>query len=303
MTIFKKHCGCKNKNPVFAEDVIWCSKKYLDRIPNDQEELENHLSSSCCWKALVNRFTDSKEFRIRIKGYHNSELQPDLFYFYHIYKTGGYSVHDYLESVLPEGSMYPSFHLSDINYSDCIGKYKYLSGHFGALPVFEGKRRTIKIATLFREPIARGISHYKHVKRDSLAALHNVVNEYTTKEFIKSRYAPAIFGNIQSIHMLEINRNAKRFLPYGTLRLNNTEILELAIDALDQLDIFGVTEKHHDFLMRLSEKWQLPIPAKDFLSNTAQKTQNENFDSEDLNTIKELCREDLVLYSKVLELL
>ena len=103
--------------------------------------------------------------------------------------------------------------------------------------------------------------------------------------------------------MLEINNKAKKFLPYGTLSITNAEILELAIAALDQLDIFGITEQHHDFLIRLSEKWQLPLPIKDILSNTAQKTQSENFDSEDLNTIKELCREDLVLYSKVLELL
>ena len=231
----------------------------------------------------------------------SEELKEELFYFYHIPKTGGFSIHDYLESVLTEGELYPGFHLADINFRDSFGRYKYLSGHFGNLPIFESKRNSIKISTLFRDPVIRGISHYQHVKRDASVYLHDEIYKSTLKKFINGRYAAAIFGNIQCLHLCEINPQAKKFLPLGTLKISNSEILELAIDALDLLDVFGVTERHDEFLFSLAKSWNLPLPEQKIVSNAAPVNQVETIDKNDIELIQQYCQEDIILYNHIVE--
>jgi len=157
ISINKTKCLCKKKSNVSESDVIWCYETFLGREPENYQAVRQHIKSACCWKRLVYNFKSSEEFLGKKFIYNKGDISNDLFYFYHIYKTGGTSVHKYLQKVVDEDTLFPGINMSDINRANGFGRYKYISGHFGDIPISYQIRSSIKIATLFRDPLGRGM--------------------------------------------------------------------------------------------------------------------------------------------------
>jgi len=57
-----------------------------------------------------------------------------------------------------------------------------------------------------------------------------------------------------------LNPKAKKRVPGERKKMTKSEVFELALESLNSLDVFGIMEKHHDFLINLCKKWLLPIP-------------------------------------------
>lgn len=299
ISINKPKCPCKKKSYVSESDVMWCYETFLGREPENYQAVRQHIKSACCWKRLVYNFKISEEFLGKKFVYNKGDISNDLFYFYHIYKTGGTSVHKYLQKVVDEDTLFPGINMSDINRANGFGRYKYISGHFGDIPISNRIRSSIKIATLFRDPLGRGISHYNHEKRDSSGLWHKEINSMSLNEFLHEENADTVFGNVQCLHLCDLNPKAKKRIPGERKKMTKSEVLELALESLNSLDVFGIMEKHHDFLINLCKKWLLPIPETDIKLNIAPEKDKKIIAQNDISLINELCHQDTLLYKEV----
>src|SRR5262245_4548215 len=105
-------------------------------------------------------------------------------YFLHIPKTAGLSVARLLEEEFGQG-LCPATTLDDLFTTDPVAlrSAAAFAGHFGVwLPEIVG--RGLRTFTLLRDPIARTISHYRHVRRDPNHPYHRYVRDQSLAEFV-----------------------------------------------------------------------------------------------------------------------
>jgi hypothetical protein len=251
--------------PLRAEDVIWAYRHFLRREPERSEVVESHID--CCkdLRELVETISESKEYENKkyIPSLSKSE-KTDLYYFFHIHKTGGTSVHEYLSDVVPKKELFPSFFSDDLMNRGSLRDHSYLSGHFGNLPLMI-KSRNLRLATTLRDPMQRGLSHYKHTLRAPALPLYDEATTSSLEEFVFGPFGPILFGNYQARLLAQLSSKWERFLYAFDTGLNTPEhLFELAMEGLEKIEVIGITENLGDFIARLSKAWCLPLPIKDY---------------------------------------
>ena len=155
--------------------------------------------------------------------------------FIHIPKTAGTSLR-----LLIESNYEPHERKSIYTYENLDNELqkaledpqiKCIFGHFPLRPVIAESDATV--VTLFREPIARSISHYNHYKRR--------LNE-THRRLMKDIHSPHDFPKI-----VESNNRHTAFLSgYLNQRkfLEDASVLDKALASFDRLDAVGFTEEY-----------------------------------------------------------
>jgi len=295
-----------------AQDVKWAYQHFFNRNPESKEEIEHQLKHAQNLKALVTNITNSKEYEYK-KYNHAVPLkdESELYYFFHIYKTGGMSVHQYLRDAVPTGELLPGFFEQDILNIRNAQTYRYLSGHFGRLPLMINARR-LRMATVLRDPFRRGLSHYRHALRltelescrkingFSSAKAHRELNEKSLGKYLLSPSAYSIFGNIQAFQLATLSPHSgdlvNRFTAKG---ISSEELYELAMEGLSMMQLVGTTLKLDEFMVCLADMWQLPKPIKNYVENVDPSTDSEQLSQNEIERIQELCDVDLKIYEYV----
>jgi FkbM family methyltransferase len=283
-----------------AKDVEWAYRLFLRRPPESEAIVEAYLTHCKGLKELVESVTGSREYEYKKYNIPISvENREDLHYFFHIHKTGGMSVHEYLFDSLPKGFLFPAYHKEDFFKFGAIRDFSFFSGHFGALPLAI-ETRNLRIAMVLRDPMRRGWSHYKHVHRDPALDLHDDVCRNSATDFIFGRSAPFIFGNLQARHLAELSPLSRRFSEgWAAAPITDDELYDMAIDGLSKVELVGVTEQLGEFLASLSRAWSLPPPAVNYICNTDPQEIPMDLPEQATEKIRELCAVDLKIYEEV----
>jgi len=283
--------------PLRAEDVIWAYRHFLKREPESSEVVAGHIAGCKNLRQLVETISGSKEYEYKKYNLALSQSeQADLYYFFHMQKTGGMSVHEYLSDVVPKKELFPGFFSEDLMNIGSLRDHSYLSGHFGNLPLMI-KSRNLRLATCLRDPVQRGLSHYKHTLREPDLPLYDEVTASSLEEFVFGPFGPLVFGNFQARLFAQLSSRWGQFLYAFDTELNTSQnLFELAMEGLEKIEVIGITENLRDFMARLSKAWGLPLPIKDYRINCRPSNQLIGVSPCVEEKIRALCAIDIKIY-------
>lgn len=287
--------------PLRAEDVIWAYRHFLRREPESSEVVDGHIAGCKDLRHLVEAISGSKEYENKKYNLSLSKNeQTDLYYFFHMHKTGGTSVHEYLSDVVPKKELFPSFFSEDLMNRGSLREHSYLSGHFGNLPLMI-KSRNLRLATTLRDPVQRGLSHYKHTLRAPALPLYDETTTSSLEEFVFGPSGPLLFGNYQARLLAQLSSQWGRFLWAFDTGINTPEYLfELAMEGLEKIEVIGITENLRDFIARLSKAWGLPLPIKDYRVGCRPSNQLIGVSPCVEEKIRALCAVDIKIYEQTI---
>jgi hypothetical protein len=220
----------------------------------------------------------------------------DQIFFIHIPKTGGTTFYSILAKQYPEEQVWPSQREDLDEYltehgSNAISGYRVLRAHYDYSIYRRFPRKPVYV-TMLRDPVARVVSLYEHIKRVPAHRLHRevVMKNLTLMEF--SYYEPVqnIISNRQVNQLVgAIQGDAKE--------LSDRAKLEIARVRLDEFGFFGLTEHFEDSIRLLCHTfgWK-PITDYDILNVAPQTSRPSDLDDDVVNLLERINQLDLELY-------
>jgi hypothetical protein len=237
-------------------------------------------------------------------------------YFFHIPKTAGTSAYRFLEQSFPEAEICPWGlwdHLVTASKED-LGRWQVFRGHFlSHLESFLDRK--LFTFTLLREPVARTISHYHHVRRSPEHPSHHHAVNMTLKEFCLHPSTRHMVENYQAIYLAKAPCDVRAVI--GTLPLGYAErfqlqeflqypddfsgsdrLLEVASKRLAEFEYVGITERLGQSLSEFSRMVGCAAPVVVERANlNPEGTSTDSVDASTLDLIRSLTAVDSVLYN------
>ncbi|WP_192244061.1 sulfotransferase family 2 domain-containing protein [Mesorhizobium silamurunense] len=236
-------------------------------------------------------------------------------YFQHIPKTAGVSVRTWLHSYYGD-RLCPAWLADDLVRlaPELLRDYKAFAGHFHSyLEPYLG--RNLVTVTVLREPVARTRSHWHHVRRAPEHPHHLRVTGQTFTDFVMDDLNRVMIEDYQARYLMKLplslevvaHRHTRtdatlsalsEALEQTSLPLCKPELLEGATLALKRMAAIGVTERLHDFLVRVAKVANIPLPAAKAVPYTNATEQNHagELSPESLRRLRDLTRIDQELY-------
>jgi hypothetical protein len=235
-------------------------------------------------------------------------------YFLHIPKTAGLSMRSMFELEYAS-SLCPSF-LWDHFFLDQSSRTKSYSayfGHFGNdLGSFLG--REMPTATMLREPVARTVSHYLHVKRDVHHPYHRYMVNHSLSDFVNDPVTIPMVFNLQARYLvksgLQIDALAKRFdttcLSKSGLQIawenssfvfGPAALLDLAQTSLRSMDFVCTTDQFDLGAARLADHYCFQYNQFELRNVAPETPERPQLDNGVLSRIRALTEVDEVLFS------
>jgi len=246
---------------------------------------------------------------------------PDAaYYFFHIPKTAGTSLNNFLSTVFTENEICPPHLWHDLLLCNSkeLTKYKLFRGHFYAYlnAVLDMPLRGF---VFLRDPIERALSHYGHVVRDPNHYLHSRAKELgtfeaylkdpVTKETLRNFQAKALVQLINPIEIAsKLNANEldsfelERILETTPIDISDQELLERAKIALHEFCCVGISEQFQESLRLLGETFGWTIPdINDKLNSNPQRLGFEALTEVEKSLLMELNSVDVEFYQYALK--
>jgi hypothetical protein len=233
---------------------------------------ETNLSQSSC---ELNR----KERKLVSEGKEGKEgillhLGVGRFYFLHIPKTAGSSITEWLTQCVGSAATCPAKNWDQlVELAECgIENYRLFAGHFGwGLDEILG--RPLRTFTVFRDPLERTISHYRHVHRDKDHPRHNAVRHQTFGEFVADVENKPMIENFQARYLVKnvvdpmrlvrcLDRDMTKRNRLSTASeecrylFDKSYVREMSVRHLDSLEVVGITSEVDKFLASIASKFR-----------------------------------------------
>ena len=235
-------------------------------------------------------------------------------YFFHIPKTAGVSVWRFLEQSFPADQICPWWlwdQLIDVPRPE-LDRWQVFRGHFQShLEPYLG--RPLKTFTFLRDPVARTISQYFHVRRAPEHPYHSHALRMSLSEFCLHPETRHMVENYQAAYLAKSPLDlaaAKEDLGPLTLQQrteypdyvpDTTELLVRAQERLSGFVAIGITENFDESLLKISKC--LPTPEPTFMERwnaNPEGTSAQDIDEKTLALIRDLTDVDRTLYRSAL---
>ncbi len=238
-------------------------------------------------------------------------------YFLHIAKTAGTSLIHFLDGQFPKDQIAPfslTHELAAALKKDpqCLEKYALLHGHLGYSPVTMMKQKP-QIITLLREPVARTLSHYRHILRhkDHWLFADLPKKSLSLEEFLDYPPAQRLVTNFQTRNLAQdfdftkpiaeatgkaLQPNLGRLLSFVRPALSEDNLLNVATERLAAMDLVGTTETFDTFVTTLCKQRGWAAPATTLRHNTAPAESLDSLAPATRKKIEALTALDRVLY-------
>jgi hypothetical protein len=195
-------------------------------------------------------------------------------YFLHIPKTAGSSITEWLTQRVGTTATCPAKTWDQlvVELAECgIENYRLFAGHFGwGLDEILG--RPLRTFTVFRDPLERTISHYRHVHRDRYHPRHNAVKNQTFADFITDVENRPMIENFQARYLVKnvvdpmrlvrcLDRDMTKHNRLSTASeesrylFDKSYVRETSIRHFDSLEVVGVTSEVDEFLASIASKF------------------------------------------------
>lgn len=208
-----------------------------------------------------------------------------ILYFLHIPKTAGTSLNNLIKSQFPKEKVYPyaTYHQVYTNTKLNLDNFDIIAGHF-THSYIQNMIRPVKIITMLRNPLSRVISAYNHFMREPV---HNYEFNKFKKCPIKDaiNMYPWLFSDQQTKHLgwsenvlkmprykIPIPFSIENWLEFRQ-NLNMEKIFQNACKNIDNMFLFGFTDRLEEFTKILFEKMEWNVPVEIPKSNIAKENQ------------------------------
>jgi hypothetical protein len=240
----------------------------------------------------------------------------DILYFLHIAKTGGMTFRSILSKYFQPGEICQEFLIQDLLRLplEGLGRYRFFYGHFGYNLQQLLPKKPVYV-TLLREPLARSISLYLHVCRNSKHRLYDRVTRHKMSllDFVRDEETGPSIWNFQTrniacdldyealVSMEPSSIKALKFEEELNKKLHNMSddlLLERAKQRIEQFAFVGITERMDESvrvlakILDLKEASEIPI-----LNKSPERLQPESLSRQTIREIRKRTILDQELYS------
>ncbi len=195
------------------------------------------------------------------------EANEQLF-FLHIYKTAGVSFIRLMDQLFVRDELcpmdWPFRQLFDELQVDEVLSARFIRGHFTYDQIVPLLRQPYRVISFLRHPVARFVSHYKHIRRIVLrGALHPSGHPkvLAREEIMQNRFADLVSGKVRTLEEFVEQPHLYHWISAKSLRaLSADKNLAIARQRLQTMFFVGVTESFERSLELLTYQLQLPAP-------------------------------------------
>ncbi|MBK7403918.1 MAG: sulfotransferase family 2 domain-containing protein [Phycisphaerales bacterium] len=242
---------------------------------------------------------------------HGPLAPEEQLYFLHIPKTAGTSFRTFLELHFDVAQICPHLLLPALLPvpPSTLAAYRLICGHHGLYLNHLLPRKPVTL-TVLRDPVARTVSHFRHLQATKDDWLHEAVKGMSFEEFVCSDIGVVELLNLQTRY-LALDDIQQDFFGHSRLRTDDLPglvrkysdpaLVEKGKAQLDSLAFIGIQERFADSLRLASHTFGW-APASSFASYNTAKA---GFDAtaltpKALERVNELTRIDRELYDYAL---
>jgi hypothetical protein len=217
------------------------------------------------------------------------------FFFDHIAKAGGSSIHNAFLQWLDPADVTPVLMEIATSALERFADKRLVTGHFHLLPGQWPNHERYAL-TMLRHPVDRIISFYHFAKSDVGARGGDICAELTRQLSFKEY----VYSEAPEVRLILDNYQVTHFFPLlwdGSTVLSPNEQLELAKQALRQYDLVGVFEEFEDFLtiLAIDAGWR-PLERMPRVNVTSKRPRLADVDRSVVERLEELNQLDIALY-------
>ena len=237
---------------------------------------------------------------------HGPLAKDQTLYFLHIPKTAGTSLRTALSAQFDGSRVCPFLVLPKLLplSPDELRRFRLFNGHHGRY-LYQLLRFEPITVTMLRDPVARTVSHYRHLQRSEQGWLHDQACKQSLEEFINTEAGATEVMNLQARYLglgdiqgdyfgfSELRHDFGRVLD----RFADPVLLERAIELLDRCAFVGLQERMEESMLLLTRTfaWR-PSSAVRSLNPARTPFDASQLTDAVLERIRELTRLDQAVY-------
>lgn len=196
-----------------------------------------------------------------LAGHHNRV--PGEFLFLHIAKTAGTSFTAVLERPFPPWRVNRAYEMPAITAEppERFARYRLVRGHF-VYSLVEQFAHAPHVIVMLRDPLARALSHLRHMQREPNFWLHAhlAIQEMTLEELLDDDRVVQIIRDYQTRIMgHEYDLSITSLQTMDEAPAADTAMLRRAMERLEACEFVGLTERFEESvgLLCATFKWRL----------------------------------------------